>query len=97
MYGTVVETFGTEDRSFVCECPVCKTDHVIKPGKKDPSDVLITTEVVDVDGIMADGKYVATYNKVDVSFHIKCKNCGVSFNSVVRTDFLAHAITEKKD
>ena len=102
MFGKVIETFGTEDRSFVCECPVCKTDHVIKVGNREApvkagNQVFITTDIVDVDGITADGKYVATHNKVDVKFHIVCTVCKVSFTSVVRSSFLVNAITEQKD
>ena len=46
MFGKVIETFGTEDCTYVCECPICKTNYVIKPGAKDETGVLITTRNV---------------------------------------------------
>lgn len=96
MFGKVIETFGTEDCTYVCECPICKTNYVIKPGAKDETGVLITTRNVDTDSVTADGKYVATINKFDICFHITCNKCGGSFTSVVRASNLAHGIEEKK-
>lgn len=97
MFGKVIEVFGTGNVTYVCECPVCKTNYVIDPVCEDETNVRVTVDNYETRGILVDGNYLATSNTFNVNFHVTCDHCKTAFTSIVRVTNLAHGIEEKRD
>ena len=94
MFGKVIDTFGTKNCAYMCECPVCKTNYTIKPNEKAETNVRITTETHGAETLLSDGVYTATVTVVDIVFHITCTQCGVAFKSISRTNSVCHTVGE---
>ncbi len=98
MYGKIIDAYGTEDCTYVCECPVCKTNYNIKPGcESDQKDcVLIETYNKDHDSLRAEGEYLLTINDMDIIFYVRCQKCGVNFKSIVQSKSVCSRLANKK-